>query len=317
MKVNNIFSKLCLLFMMVLGGASVVSAQEENPIKLSVDPLVFTPGTETVVTVSYETSVSQNAFSLDFILPKGLTVVDQEIVDEDGENVTVPFLRGNALLAGHNFLYNYLKEKDVYKFLVGHPKLKFMKDSGTLFSFKVKVSDELADDAKISFKSVCFTENAPVFNQDFPIKKVSVNDAAFAEISDSIHAGQKYLEEAAAKVKEQCPDVAADFIPSLNEVSEKMVKYEKAIVAKHEANNLTTADVEAVKNDLKVWKAEADEIVTKALKAQNDVTTGIHGINADFQNAEAVYSIGGVRLNKAAKGVNVVIRNGKAIKVVK
>ena len=50
---------------------------------------------------------------------------------------------------------------------------------------------------------------------------------------------------------------------------------------------------------------------------KSTVPTGINGVEAEAQTTDAVYSIGGVRLNKAAKGVNVVIRNGKAIKVVK
>lgn len=317
MKVNNMFSKLFLLFMMIIGGTSVVSAQEENPVKLSVDPLVFTPGTETIVTVSYETSVPQNAFSLDFILPKGLTVVGQEGVDEDGEKTTVSFLRGDALLAGHNFLYNYLEDIDTYKFLVGHPKLKYMKDAGTLFSFKVKVSDELADDAKISFKAVCFTEEAPVFDQEFAIKKVPMNDVAFAEISDSIKVGQKYLEDATAKVKEECPDVAEQFTAQFEAVSTKIADYEKAVVAKHEVGELTADDIASVKKDLAAWEAEIDQIVAKAVEAQKNVSTGINSVlNADAQAGE-VYSISGMKLDKAAKGVNIIVKNGKAVKVVK
>ena len=53
------------------------------------------------------------------------------------------------------------------------------------------------------------------------------------------------------------------------------------------------------------------------IDVKKKIATGINGVEAEGQDAEAVYSIGGVRLNKAAKGVNVVIRNGKAIKVVK
>ena len=55
----------------------------------------------------------------------------------------------------------------------------------------------------------------------------------------------------------------------------------------------------------------------QAFDIKKAVTTGINGVEAEGQDAEAVYSIGGVRLNKAAKGVNIVVRNGKAIKVVK
>lgn len=294
----------------------MVSAQDENPIKLSVDPLEFTPGMETVVTVSYETSVLQNGFNLDMILPEGLTVVEQDVVDEDGENTKASFLRGDALLAGHNFLYNYLKDINTYKFLVGHMGLKNLKNSGSLFSFKVKVSDELAADAKITFKNVTFPE-ADIFNAVFDIKKVPMNDVAFAEISDSIKVGQKYLEAATAKVKEECPDVAEQFTAQFEAVSTKIADYEKAVVAKHEAGELTADDIASVKKDLAAWEAEIDQIVAKAVEAQKNISTGINSVlNADAQAGE-VYSISGMKLNKAAKGVNIIVKNGKAVKVVK
>lgn len=57
--------------------------------------------------------------------------------------------------------------------------------------------------------------------------------------------------------------------------------------------------------------------MTATIDVKKKIATGINGVETEAQNTEAVYSIGGVRLNKAAKGVNIVVRNGKAIKVVK
>lgn len=57
--------------------------------------------------------------------------------------------------------------------------------------------------------------------------------------------------------------------------------------------------------------------MTATIDVKKKIATGINGVEAESQDAEVVYSIGGVRLNKAAKGVNIVVRNGKAIKVVK
>ena len=57
--------------------------------------------------------------------------------------------------------------------------------------------------------------------------------------------------------------------------------------------------------------------MTATIDVKKKIASAINGVEAESQDAEAVYSIGGVRLNKAAKGVNIVVRNGKAIKVVK
>ena len=57
--------------------------------------------------------------------------------------------------------------------------------------------------------------------------------------------------------------------------------------------------------------------MTATIDVKKKTATAINGVEAESQDAEAVYSIGGVRLNKAAKGVNIVVRYGKVIKVVK
>ncbi len=226
MKKNLFFTKFCLIFMMLLGSTSLVRA-EEGTVKMIVTPNEFVPGTETVITIAYDAQTKHNGFNLDVTLPKGLTIVSKEVTDEDGETVTAFFEKGEALLASHNFNHNYNPEKSIdketgetwFRVLVDNSKLKDMKPSGSLFTFTVKVSEELADKAQIKLTKIKFN-GIPYFEQSFDITK-------------------------------------------------------------------------------------------------STVPTGINGVEAEAQTTDAVYSIGGVRLNKAAKGVNVVIRNGKAIKVVK
>lgn len=219
MKKNIFLAKLCMVMLMLIGGSSFACAEGENPIKLSVTPLEFVVGQETTVSIAYETSIEKNGFNLDVVLPKGMSIVGTEGEDEDGDPTTVYFEKGDALLKGHVFMTNFKEGAQQFRVLVYHEKLKNMKTSGTLFSFKVKVTDELADDAKLLLTAVKFNL-AEYFEQSFDVKKTTV-------------------------------------------------------------------------------------------------PTGINGVEAEAQTTDAVYSIGGVRLNKAAKGVNVVIRNGKAIKVVK
>ena len=56
-----------------------------------------------------------------------------------------------------------------------------------------------------------------------------------------------------------------------------------------------------------------------AVKVTLDTTTGINGINADEfgEGADGIYQLNGVRTDKLQRGVNIVVKNGKAVKVVK
>lgn len=54
-----------------------------------------------------------------------------------------------------------------------------------------------------------------------------------------------------------------------------------------------------------------------AVKVVKDVTTGINGLESFSEAADGIYQLNGVRTDKMQRGVNVVVKNGKAIKVVK
>lgn len=55
-----------------------------------------------------------------------------------------------------------------------------------------------------------------------------------------------------------------------------------------------------------------------AIKVTIDPTSlGIGGVSADGQGADGVYQLNGVRTDKMQRGVNIVVKNGKAVKVVK
>ena len=55
------------------------------------------------------------------------------------------------------------------------------------------------------------------------------------------------------------------------------------------------------------------------IKVSLDQSTGINGVNADefAEGADGIYQINGVRTDKMQRGVNIVVKNGKAVKVVK
>lgn len=148
-------------------------------------------------------------------------------------------------------------------------------------------------------------------------KKFETNEAANATFQAAFTEISTLLNDADAKINDECPDVKDTYLDQLAEIATQVNQKGMELGSLYAAVELTQEVADKAAAEINAFAAQIKEIVAAAVKAQNEIATGIHGINADFQNAEAVYSIGGVRLNKAAKGVNVVIRNGKAIKVVK
>lgn len=148
-------------------------------------------------------------------------------------------------------------------------------------------------------------------------KKFETNEAANATFQAAFTEISTLLNDADAKINDECPDVKETYLDQLAEIATQVNQKGMELGSLYAAVELTQEVADKAAADFKAFAPQIEAIVAAAVKAQNEIATGINGINADFQNAEAVYSIGGVRLNKAAKGVNVVIRNGKAIKVVK
>lgn len=148
-------------------------------------------------------------------------------------------------------------------------------------------------------------------------KKFETNEAANATFQAAFTEISTLLNDADAKINGECPDVKDTYLDQLAEIATQVNQKGMELGSLYAAVELTQEVADKAAADFKAFAPQIEAIVAAAVKAQNEIATGIHGITADFQNAEAVYSIGGVRLNKAAKGVNVVIRNGKAIKVVK
>lgn len=148
-------------------------------------------------------------------------------------------------------------------------------------------------------------------------KKFETNEAANATFQAAFTEISTLLNDADAKINDECPDVKETYLDKLAEIATQVNQKGMELGSLYAAIELTQEVADKAAAEINAFAAQIKDIVAAAVKAQNEIATGIHGINADFQNAEAVYSIGGVRLNKAAKGVNVVIRNGKAIKVVK
>lgn len=432
MKRNLLFTKLCVILMMLFGGVTFVSAAEEACPTLTISPVSIIPGMETEVSIQYESEVDYSAFQLRVRLPEGLSFVGKELKDEDGEITTQYGTVGDACLASHSSEVILVTAegsewRGTLLFVAYNIKKKMMK-KGTLCTFTVKADEKLAKSSEIKIEDMLFSglkddkeyhsaemtdviavnnikeewdaneaantkinealmatmtaldaadqfindkcpeslrdgyldqlaECATVINQkgmelstkyaaieltekdaeDFVAvcaeaqakikaifdeatemtKKYETNEAANATFQAAFTEISTLLNDADAKINDECPDVKDTYLDQLAEIATQVNQKGMELGSLYAAIELTQEVADKAAADIKAFAAQIEEIVAAAVKAQNEIATGIHGINADFQNAEAVYSIGGVRLNKAAKGVNVVIRNGKAIKVVK
>lgn len=433
MKRNLLFTKLCVILMMLFGGVTFVSAAEEACPTLTISPVTIMPGMETEVSIQYESEVDYSAFQLRVRLPEGLSFVGKELKDEDGEITTQYGAVGDACLASHSSEVILVTAegsewRGTLLFVAYNIKKKMMK-KGTLCTFTVKADEKLAKSSEIKIEDMLFSglkddkeyhsaemtdviavnnikdewdaneaantkinealtalmtaldaadakisetcvesvktvyldklgdcvtninkqamelnakyaaiqlteKDAEVFVADCAkaqaqfdaivaesatamTKRVEANEAANDTFQAAFTEISTLLNDADAKINDECPDVKETYLDQLAEIATQVNQKGMELGSLYAAIELTQEVADKAAAEINAFAAQIKEIVAAAVKAQNEIATGIHGINADFQNAEAVYSIGGVRLNKAAKGVNVVIRNGKAIKVVK
>ena len=73
-------------------------------------------------------------------------------------------------------------------------------------------------------------------------------------------------------------------------------------------------------SNVRSWaKGGADEYYAEdfAIKLTKGSATGINGVSADELGADGIYQMNGVRTDRMQQGVNIVVKNGKAVKVLK
>ena len=151
----NFFSKKITAAFMMIAMAASVNAQD---ITLSVDPITVAVGEEAEVVINYEGSQPYANIQFDFTLPEGLSFVEQEIINADEEKELVYGVKGTALYSSHALLYKFQDENNkVLRFLITHNQNKGIKNSGTLFSFKVKADETLAESSEIVVNKIEFS----------------------------------------------------------------------------------------------------------------------------------------------------------------
>ena len=138
-------------------------------------------------------------------------------------------------------------------------KIQPYKDGdGVIFSFNVVADPDFATDenSAIVFSNVLAANETTEYSLDITDAHVSVtslkpiNDAAYARLAEEVAALQKALDDAKAKVAEECPDVAGNYAETVETIQSLINAIQSDLDAKNADCALTetsTLDAEAVK----------------------------------------------------------------------
>ena len=138
-------------------------------------------------------------------------------------------------------------------------KIQPYKDGdGVIFSFNVVADPDFATDetSAIVFSNVLAANETTEYSLDITDAHVSVtslkpiNEAAYARLTEEVAALQKALDDAKAKVAEECPDVAGNYAETVETIQSLINAIQSDLDAKNADCALTetsTLDAEAVK----------------------------------------------------------------------
>ena len=138
-------------------------------------------------------------------------------------------------------------------------KIQPYKDGdGVIFSFNVVADPDFATDenSAIVFSNVLAANETTEYSLDITDAHIAVtslkpiNDAAYARLAEEVAALQKALDDAKAKVAEECPDVAGNYAETVETIQSLINAIQSDFDAKNADCALTetsTLDAEAVK----------------------------------------------------------------------
>lgn len=348
MKHTKFYGGLCALVMILLTSLSA-AAQE-----LTVKTVSFLkPGEKGVLAIGLKNAIEVDGFQAKIHLPEGISFVQSEtnekrcvinktdrtqkgwslFLQKAPENSAVMMCVGGSVKAGEGDVVtfdvmvdeNYTGAKEINLDLI-----EISEKDGDLFkpaevTGKVcSTEDQMLVNGTIAPLKVDEPQTVTI-NLDF--EKVTMNAAAFFV---ELPQGLKYVEgsetagpicgnhDAACK-KGQFTLLWSDFsedptfLANKGELASFQVVADETFVS---GSKIRISNVKATTYDenRKVVEYYAEDF---DIEVTMDNATGINGIDAAAEGADGIYQINGVRTDKMQRGVNVVVKNGKAIKVVK
>ena len=211
------------------------------------------PGGTHKVDVVLKNDIYFCGLQADITLPEGLHV-------EKKRNGKMNFQYSERLSS--NFAISSIEKNGIVRVVLSSlpiDKIQPYKDGdGVIFSFNVVADPDFATDenSAIVFSNVLAANETTEYSLDITDAHVSVtslkpiNDAAYARLAEEVAALQKALDDAKAKVAEECPDVAENYAETVETIQSLINAIQSDLDAKNADCALTetsTLDAEAVK----------------------------------------------------------------------
>lgn len=211
------------------------------------------PGGTHKVDVVLKNDIYFCGLQADITLPEGLYV-------EKKSNGKMNFQYSERLSS--NFAISSIEKNGIVRVVLSSlpiDKIQPYKDGdGVIFSFNVVADPDFATDenSAIVFSNVLAANETTEYSLDITDAHVSVaslkpiNDAAYARLAEEVAALQKALDDAKAKVAEECPDVAENYAETVETIQSLINAIQSDLDAKNADCALTetsTLDAEAVK----------------------------------------------------------------------
>ena len=213
------------------------------------------PGEKHKVDIVMKNEIYFCGIQTDITLPAGLQI-------EKKENGKYKFEYSSRLSDNFSIMSSDKGNGKVRIMLSSLPVDKIMPytegTDGVIFSFNVVADENFVTDenSAITFSNTLAASESVEYALDITDSKVVVtslkmgNDAAYAKLTEEVAALQKSLDDAKAKVAEECKDVAENFTEAVAAIQTQIDAIKKDLDTKNAACDLTeesTLDAEAVK----------------------------------------------------------------------
>ena len=349
MKQTKLYS--CLLMLVMLLTASVAMAQE-----LTVKTVTFVKaGEKATIAVGLKNSDIVDNIQARIALPEGLTFVAEEnnekaFVGKEtkrSKDVAYSFYRASDNV-GVAFGMGEIKagEGDVFTFdvnvaadfstaaLIEFTKIELCKPDGSIVKTDPITAKVENEENKVLIAGTCPDIKVSTAEKTSPVKvsftvdfdKAVLNAASFFV---TLPQGLTVV-DGSAEVGSLCPNHEAAYVNGVytilvknfmkdasfadkkGELGSFEVVADETFVDGSEIKISNIRTTSGMGKDLKEYLAE-----DFAIKVKKEVTSGINGITAEGLGADGIYQMNGVRTDRMKQGVNIIVKGGKAVKVVK
>lgn len=344
--------KSLLVILVAIFGVNMAMAQE---LSFSVDKQFLTPGDKATITVNMTNTVTLTSFGGTIVLPEGLSFVQEDGSDEyvcssinpDCDAVLAPST--NPQKAGFMVLNTEKQKPSSGAFFTFDVNVDANFASHTTILFSDLLGSIVTTNSDGVEEQVVLTDedfNADVYNENNLVlpKVENINIAVGETKTVEFILDYNFLSCVEYRVAFPVGLTVSNYKVSSERAPEHRIKSEDdyiAVYPKFNAKNysflgetgaIITFDVTATEEladdseiSFRNFLATTDTDPVQeyycpdfTVKVTKGITTGINNIESEFAaKADGIYTISGVKVDKLVKGVNIVVKDGKATKIVK